>query len=136
MLRWMVRGFLSLWGLGAAGVGISFLKAPESSERPGENKVRCGPLSTLPVGSARFVRHGTEPLFVVRDSETEVIALSANCTHLRCVLQWDDATRTIRCPCHAGSFDRTGNVLSGPPPRPLKSYPAEVRADEIVVSLL
>ena len=135
MLRWLVRGFLSLWGLAAAGVGISFLKAPESGERPSQNRVKCGALSSLPVGSARFIRHGTEPLFVVRASETEVVALSAICTHLRCVLQWNEASGTIRCPCHAGSFDRSGNVLSGPPPRPLRTHPAEVRADEIIVSV-
>ena len=133
VLRWLVRGFLSLWGLAAAGVGISFLKAPDAGERPSESTVKCGAFSTLAVGSARFIRHGTDPLFVVRASETEVVALSAICTHLRCVLQWDDEARIIRCPCHAGSFDKSGNVLSGPPPRPLRTHPAEVRADEIVV---
>jgi Rieske Fe-S protein len=134
-LQWLIRGFLSLWGLGAAGVGISFLRAPEADRRPSEGLVRCGPLSTLQVGSARFVRHGTQPLFVLRASETEVTALSAICTHLRCVLSFDAATGTILCPCHAGSFDRGGNVLSGPPSRALKQYQAEVRADEIVVHI-
>jgi cytochrome b6-f complex iron-sulfur subunit len=133
VLRWLVRAFLSLWGLGAAALGISFLKAPESGGRVSESAVKCGSFSSLPVGSARFIRHGTDPLFVVRASETEVVALSAICTHLRCVLHWDDETKMIRCPCHAGSFDRSGNVLSGLPPRSLRTHPAEVRADEIVV---
>lgn len=133
VLRWLVRSFLSLWALGAAAVGISFLKAPESGRRTTEARVRCGPFSSLEVGSARFVRHGTDPLFVVRASETEVVALSAICTHLRCVLQWDEEAKIIRCPCHAGSFDRSGNVLSGLPPRPLGTLPAEVLSDEIVV---
>jgi cytochrome b6-f complex iron-sulfur subunit len=133
VLRWLIRGFLSLWGLGAAALGISFLKAPEPEKRPGEGLIRCGPFSSLAVGEARFVRHGSVPLFVVRASETEVLALSATCTHLRCVLKWNTAAGAIQCPCHAGSFDRSGNVLSGPPSRPLPHYPAEVRADEIIV---
>ncbi len=132
-MRWLIRGFLSLWGLGAAALGISFLKAPETERRPSEGLVRCGPFSSLAVGEARFVRHGSEPLFVVRASDTEVVALSATCTHLRCVLQWSNPTGTFLCPCHAGAFDRGGNVLSGPPKRPLARYPAEVRADEIIV---
>src|SRR5262249_9658990 len=127
--------FLSLWGLGAAGVAISFLKTPEASRRPAEGQVRCGPFSTLPEGSARFVRHGTEPFFVLRVSQDQVVALSAICTHLRCVLSWDDAPRIIQCPGHAGSFDRNGNVLSGPPTRALRQLSAEVRSDEIVVHL-
>ncbi len=131
----LIKGFLSLWGLGAAALGISFLKAPSAERRPGERTVRCGPLLGLSVGEARFIRHGAEPLFVVRVSDAEVIALSGICTHLRCVLTWNEAAKTILCPCHAGSFDRDGNVLSGPPRRPLDRYPAEVRAGEIVVRL-
>lgn len=132
-VRWLVGGFLSLWGLAAGALGLSFLRAPEHGVRGAEGAVRCGPLTGLAVGDARFVRHGAEPLFVVRASETEVIALSAICSHLRCVLTWEPGTRTIACPCHAGSFDRNGNVLSGPPTRPLRQYPAEVRAGEILV---
>jgi cytochrome b6-f complex iron-sulfur subunit len=132
-LRWLIGGFLSLWGFGAAGLTLSFLRAPEAGHRPSEGLVRCGSFSSLPVGGARFVRHGTEPLFVLRVSDAEVLALSAICTHLRCVLAWEESTRTIACPCHDGSFDRNGNVLSGPPSRALRQFPAEVRADEIVV---
>ena len=133
VLRWLIRGFLSLWGLGAAVMGISFLKPPPPERRPGENLVRCGPLAGLAVGEARIVRHGDAPLFVLRASESEVVALSAICTHLRCVLTWRAATGTLVCPCHAGVFDKTGNVLSGPPKAALPRYPAEVRAGEIVV---
>jgi len=136
ILEWMVRGFLSLWALGAAAVGISFLKAPHAEKRPSEGRVRCGTLSSLPVGSARFVRHGAGPLIVVRATESQIQAFSAICTHLRCVLEWDDSSQQIRCPCHAGAFDRRGNVLSGPPTRPLHEYDVEVRADEIVVHLM
>jgi cytochrome b6-f complex iron-sulfur subunit len=135
-LEWLIGGFLSLWGVGAAVVGVSFLKAPGVEERPSEGRVNGGSFSSLPVGAARFIRHGSGPLLVVRASEDQVQAFSAICTHLRCVLEWDEETQAILCPCHAGAFDRRGNVLSGPPTRPLRQYPAEVRADEIVVHLL
>jgi len=95
--------------------------------------VKCGAFSTLRVGDARFIRHGTEPFFVVRATDTQVLALSAICTHLRCVLEWDESSNSILCPCHDGAFDRNGNALSGPPTRPLRQYRAEVRADEIIV---
>ena len=36
------------------------------------------------------------------------------------------------CPCHEGNFDAaTGEVLSGPPPRPLGKIEVELRGDEI-----
>ena len=134
-LKWLSRGFLLLWAPAAGFVGTSFLKAPEDERRPGERILRAGTLSTLAVGEARLVRHGTEPVFVVRLGESKVLAVSAICTHLRCVLHWNRENGTLLCPCHDGSFDKTGNVLSGPPKRPLPQYPTEIRLDEIIVRI-
>ena len=134
-LQWLMRGFLSLWGVGAAAVAAAFLRAPSSERRPEEGLVRCGGLSSLQVGEARFVPHGTSPLFVIRTSPTEVTAVSAVCTHLRCIVQWNRGSRRFDCPCHAGAFDAAGNVLFGPPKKPLPQFAADVRADEIVVRL-
>ncbi|HXI04459.1 MAG TPA: Rieske (2Fe-2S) protein [Candidatus Saccharimonadales bacterium] len=134
-MRWLIRGFLSLWAAGAAIVGVSFLKAPRSEESPGEGRVKCGSLSTLQIGEARFIRHGTDPFLVVRASKDEVQAFSAICTHLRCVLKWEADARRFVCPCHAGAFDLNGNVLAGPPQRPLPQYAAEVRSGEIIVRI-
>ena len=132
-LVWLSRGFLALWAPAAAGVIASFLKSPSSEHRPGERALRAGSLSSLAVGDARLLQHGNDPVFVVRASETQVVALSAICTHMRCVLRWERETGTIRCPCHDGRFDRNGNPISGPPKRALPQYAVEVRADEIVV---
>ena len=133
VLVWLTRGFLALWAPAAAGVTTSFLKAPSAEERPGERQLKVGPLSSLAVGDARFVRHGTEPVYVLRVAESEVLALSAICTHMRCVLKWDREKEHFHCPCHDGAFDRQGNVLSGPPKKPLRQFRADVRGDEIVV---
>jgi cytochrome b6-f complex iron-sulfur subunit len=111
----------------------SFLKAPSSEMRPGERQLHGGKLSTLAIGDARMVTNSDEPVFVVRVAESQVLAVSAVCTHMRCVLRWRRDNATFQCPCHDGAFDRTGNVLSGPPKRPLRQYASEIRADEIIV---
>jgi cytochrome b6-f complex iron-sulfur subunit len=133
VLAWLIRGFLALWAAAAGLVGIAFLSAPSTEKRPGERQLRGGSFSSLAEGEARLVRHGTEPVFVLRVAETEILAVSAICTHLRCVLKWRRDAGLFQCPCHEGSFDRAGNPLSGPPKKPLRQYPAEVRADEIIV---
>jgi cytochrome b6-f complex iron-sulfur subunit len=97
--------------------------------------VRVGLLEDLPIGEARLVRHGVSPFFVVRTDAQRVIALSAVCTHVRCILQFDRERRGLACPCHDGRFDLSGNVLSGPPPRPLKTYEVAVRAGEVYVQI-
>ena len=73
-LVWMVRGFLALWAPAAAGMAASFLKAPSPENRPGERMLRGGPMSSIAVGDARLVRHGTDPVYVVsspQDFEAE-----------------------------------------------------------------
>ena len=132
-LLWLGRGFLALWVPAVGAMIASFLKAPSAETRPGERQMNAGKLSTLAVGDARLVRHADEPMFVVRLADTQVMAVSAVCTHMRCVLKWKREDGTFQCPCHDGAFDRAGNVLSGPPKKALRQYTAEIRADEIIV---
>jgi len=134
-LTWLSRAFLSLWGLGAAGVVAAYLKAPERRERVAERLVRVGLLDQLRIGEALLVRHGLTPFYVVRLDAARVVAISAVCTHVRCILGFDRERRGLVCPCHDGRFDLAGNVLSGPPPRPLATYTVSVRAGEVFVHL-
>jgi cytochrome b6-f complex iron-sulfur subunit len=113
----------------------AYLRAPERGGRIAERIVRVGLLDDLRIGEGRLVRHGTTPFYVVRLDGTRVVALSAVCTHVRCILGFDRERRSLVCPCHDGRFDLAGAVLSGPPPRPLPSYAVSVRAGEIFVHL-
>jgi len=137
LLSLLTRGFLSLWGLGVVGVMAAFLKAPKQKLELGgsSRSLRIGPLADLGVGEGRLVRHGAQPVLVVRPRVDEVVALSGVCTHLRCVLHWDAGRSAVVCPCHAGAFDLNGNVLFGPASRPLPVYSAEVQGGEIHVHL-
>ena len=134
-LVWMSQAFLGLWGAGAAAAIAAYLHVPERSERSAERAVRVGMLDDLTVGDGKLIRHGTTPFYVVRLDATRVVALSAICTHVRCVLGYDRERRGLVCPCHDGRFDLSGNVVSGPPPRPLPSYAVSVRAGEVFVHL-
>jgi cytochrome b6-f complex iron-sulfur subunit len=131
----MSRGFLSLWGLAFCWVVASFLKPPPSGHGFAEHVLKLGPLDSLTRGEARLVRHGDRPIVVVRTADDSLVGLSAVCTHLNCVLTWDSAEGILLCPCHDGSFDINGNVLGGPPPRPLERYRVEVRLGEVFLYL-
>lgn len=132
-LRWLSNGFLSLWGLAVVYVIGSFMKTPQERRTLGERVVDAGTLDSLPVGGARLVRHGREPLFVVRKDDTTLLGLAGVCTHLHCILEWNDAQRLLDCPCHKAAFDLNGNVLTGPAPRPLRRYQVETRLGRIYV---
>jgi len=55
-------------------------------------------------------------------------AFGQKCTHLACPVYFDRGNQRLECPCHEGAFNaRTGDVLFGPPPRPLDMVSLEVR---------
>ena len=129
------RAFLGLWGLGVAGVVLAYLRPRARGERIAERIVSAGALEALRIGEARLVRHGITPFYIVRMDAARVVALSAVCTHVRCILDYDRERHGLVCPCHGGRFDLAGNVQSGPPPRGLPSYEVSVRAGEILVHI-
>jgi Rieske Fe-S protein len=48
-----------------------------------------------------------------------LVAYSDVCTHLSCAVLYQGNGK-LHCPCHEGLFDATtGDVLAGPPTRPL-----------------
>ena len=132
-LKLVTRTFLGLWGVGFLGAIGAYLRPDEGHESTSERVVRVGLLDDLRIGEARIVHHDITPFFVIRLDQTRVVALSAVCTHLRCILGFDRAKHTITCPCHDGRFDLSGNVLSGPPKRSLPTYSVSVRAGEVFV---
>lgn len=64
-------------------------------------------------------------VFLVK-TDAGVRAMSSTCTHLGCRVSYDAATMRLRCPCHGGVFTPDGQVVGGPPPRPLNEIPTRV----------
>ena len=65
-------------------------------------------------GDGAVLKLNGEQVAVHRDERGNVHAVSAVCTHLRCVVGWNPADRTWDCPCHGSRFDVDGGVIHGP----------------------
>jgi nitrite reductase/ring-hydroxylating ferredoxin subunit len=86
---------------------------------------------SLPPGSALVFHYPTErdPAVLVRAQTGEFYAYGQRCTHRACSVNFDRRTNRFECPCHRGAFDlATGQVLQGPPRRPLEQIELELRA--------
>ncbi|WP_053712916.1 Rieske 2Fe-2S domain-containing protein [Streptomyces sp. XY413] len=67
-----------------------------------------------------MVRAGGKPCAVHRDDRGKLYAVSAVCTHLGCLVAFNNAERTWECPCHGSRFGIDGEVLQGPALTPLE----------------
>jgi cytochrome b6-f complex iron-sulfur subunit len=91
------------------------------------------PLSEIPVGGAKTIRHKGKPYVVVRQA-AKVYAVNAICTHLGCIVYWDPSIKQLACPCHTAFFDLNGNIITGPAPSPLPTAEVKVAGGQIVIS--
>lgn len=95
--------------------------------------VVVGKAFELAPNSGRIFAFGGKPAILLRTPEGELRAFTAVCTHLACTVQYRSDFRHIWCACHDGHYDLHGQVLSGPPPRPLEEYKVTVKGDDVIV---
>ena len=65
-------------------------------------------------------------VYVTDVGDENFVVFSRVCSHLNCLVRWEESKEQFLCPCHGGVFDKEGNVVAGPPPRPLKRLPVKV----------
>jgi Rieske Fe-S protein len=54
-------------------------------------------------------------LAIYKDSKGQVHMYSAVCTHLGCIVRWNELEKSFDCPCHGSRFSgQTGKVVNGP----------------------
>ena len=71
-------------------------------------------------------------IWVVRDSSS-IYVIFANCTHLGCTPDWNEAENKFKCPCHGSGFDTEGVNFEGPAPKPLLRVQVELDAEGRIV---
>jgi glycine/D-amino acid oxidase-like deaminating enzyme/nitrite reductase/ring-hydroxylating ferredoxin subunit len=76
----------------------------------------------LTPGSGAIVRLGGHRCAVYRAPDGQLQAVSATCTHMGCLVAFNDAEQTWDCPCHGSRFAPDGSVLHGPATRPLEPH--------------
>ncbi len=132
------RRFLN-WLLGIFG-GISaliisvplfrFLFPPKEVIEKRRRKMPVANVKEISEGESKIVFFNGNPVMLINYGG-RISAVSSICTHMGCFLTWDSRAGQIRCPCHLAAFDVDGNVIMGPPPKPLKTYDLEISDGKI-----
>jgi len=72
-------------------------------------------------------------VWAFRRANGEIVTYSPICPHLGCAYQWEAEKRQFHCPCHNSIYALSGEVLSGPAPRPLDQLPEKIENGQLYV---
>ena len=115
----------------AAQVGLALVKFIQPVAKSGfGGQILAGKIEDFTVGTINRILAGR---FFIARSEAGILALWQKCPHLGCSVPWVEEEDRFHCPCHGSMFNRVGEVIGGPAPRPMDIFPIEVREDEIWV---
>jgi glycine/D-amino acid oxidase-like deaminating enzyme/nitrite reductase/ring-hydroxylating ferredoxin subunit len=84
-------------------------------------------LAALAAGEGAVMKVDGHNVAAYRDEGGTLHACSAVCSHMGCLVGWNETDRTWDCPCHGSRFSTDGSVLHGPAVSPLA--PAEIGAE-------
>ena len=132
-LDYLIQGALAFSVITVLGSIFKYIWPPRANGSSGESRVEIGSEEEFPAGKGKVVKGvGGKPTIVIRTA-SGFSALSAICTHLGCIVEWQEDKQQVFCPCHGAAFDAKGNVLSGPPPSPLQSFDVIVSSGKVYV---
>lgn len=123
-------------------VAIAACTSEKKSETPASSTAPAAPASGQSIGTtAELDKTGqllnknspVGPILVVGTSKTNIIAVNPTCTHKGCMVAWQSTSKQFACPCHGSAFGPDGRVLTGPAREPLKTYPAKIQGNSIVI---
>lgn len=147
------RKFLSIatWAIGgvigvALGIpAVAYILGPALRRQEAQEWIRVGSASKVELGMPTLFKAKIQrktgwvvneeeiSVYVLTDNGRDFIAMSSICTHLGCRVRWITDQDQFFCPCHNATFDKSGQVLSGPPPRPLDRFEVKVEDDQLFI---
>lgn len=114
-------GFFVTGSARAATTGGEWIRlGSASSIDPGAEPVLLN--ATVSRRTGYLVEEQEISVFVTTPDGVDFTVLSNICTHLGCRVRWVADQDAFFCPCHTASFGPDGEVLEGPPPRPLDTF--------------
>ncbi len=142
----LVTGAITaLIGLGLGIPAIAYIIGPALKKEESQDWIRLGSTSKVELGlptlfktkiqrqTGWIVNEKEISVYVLSENGREFVAMSNICTHLGCRIRWIADREEFFCPCHNGVFDKDGQIVSGPVPRPLDRFDTKVEDGQLFI---
>lgn len=144
-MSWVTGAISAIIGLGLGIPAIAYIVGPSLKKEEAQNWIGLGSISKVELGKPTLfktkilrqtgwiVNEEQISVFVLTENGRDFVAMSNICTHLGCRVRWIDDREEFFCPCHNGVFDKDGQIVSGPVPRPLDRFETKVENGQLFI---
>lgn len=144
-MKYTIGALGGLIGLGYVIPAVAYVVAPALANSQAQQWIQLGAVSKIVLGTPTLfkvnisrqtgwiVNQEELSIYVLTENGRDFVAMSNICTHLGCRIRWIADQGQYFCPCHNGIYDKQGNVVSGPPPRPLDKYQTKIENDQLFI---
>ena len=77
-------------------------------------KIKEESIESIEKNSGKIIKLNGKLVGIYKDENSKAHAISPICTHLGCLLKFNDLDKTWDCPCHGSRFDYNGKNLYNP----------------------
>jgi len=142
LATWVIGGMI---GTGFGIPAIAYIISPAKRTNEAQKWIRLGSISKVELGTPTLFKAKIErqtgwitneeelSIYVFTENGRDFVAMSNICTHLGCRVRWISDQELFFCPCHNAGFSKSGEVVSGPPPRPLDQYQVKEEDGQLFV---
>lgn len=92
--------------------------------------LKSGDLEEVKAGEGKVITYEGEKYGISKDEQGNITAVTAICSHMGCVVHWNDNEKTWDCPCHGSRFHSTGHIIEGPAVNGLERFELEGKEGE------
>ena len=85
-------------------------------------KIPSENLSAIKNDNGGIIKLNGTSVGIYKDKTGNIYAVNPTCTHLGCLLTWNNLDKTWDCPCHGSRFDFSGKNIYDPAFKDLKKY--------------
>lgn len=110
-----IRGRANPWGI----LYDPTRRARKDFNKGGDSQSYVASLKGIRPGEGGVIKLGKSNIAVRKAANGSLHAVSASCTHMGCIVTWNNADQTWDCPCHGSIFSADGKVIHGPAVAPL-----------------
>ena len=134
--RTFIKTSCAICGVGAVGAALTLESCKKKTTTPQGPSVNFSLDLSQSANQGLTYPGGSLPSngVVIVNQGTSYTAVAQKCTHQGCSVAYDLAGNNFVCPCHNGTYDINGKVVSGPPPAPLKTYTVTRTGNTLKVS--